>query len=153
MRNKIVLFFASGLGLGYLPLVPGTWGTVLGVAVYFFLGRLSLLIFVPILVAILLISFWLADQAEQILITRDPQVVVIDEVVGYLITMISFSTNWKYLLAGFFLFRFFDIVKIWPASWFDKSGKRGIAVVMDDVAAGVYANIVMQILRLITHWS
>jgi phosphatidylglycerophosphatase A len=153
MRNKVILFFASGLGLGYLPLVPGTWGTVLGVAVYFFLGRMTIWAVVPIVVGLMLVSFWLADQAEQILITRDPQVVVIDEVVGYLITMISFSTNWRYLLAGFFLFRFFDIVKIWPASWFDKSGKRGFAVVMDDVAAGVYANIVMQVIRLVTHWS
>ena len=153
MRNKVVLFFASGLGLGYLPLVPGTWGTVLGVVVYFFLGRLTIWAVVPIVVGLMLISFWLADQAEQILITRDPQVVVIDEVVGYLITMISFSTNWRYLLAGFFLFRFFDITKIWPASWFDRSGKRGFAVVMDDVCAGVYANIVMQLIRLVTHWS
>jgi phosphatidylglycerophosphatase A len=153
MRNKLVLFFASGFGLGYAPLVPGTFGTLLGVALYFFLGRINLWIFIPILAALILLSFWLADQTEQILLTRDPQLVVIDEVAGYLVTMVSFSSNWKYLLAGFLLFRFFDIMKIWPASYFDKSAKRGWAVVMDDVAAGVYANIVMQVLRLLFHWS
>ena len=153
MRNKLVLFFASGLGLGYAPLVPGTFGTLLGVVLYFFLGRINIFIFLVILAALLLLSFWLADQTEQILFTRDPQVVVIDEVVGYLVTMISFPASWHYLLAGFFLFRFFDITKIWPASYFDTSGKRGSAVVMDDVCAGVYANIVLQILRMIFHWS
>jgi len=153
MRNKIILFFATGLGLGYAPLVPGTFGTLLGVALYFFLGRISLWIFIPILVALTLVSFWLADQAEQILLTRDPQVVVIDEVAGYLVTMVSFSSSWKYLLLGFVLFRFFDIVKIWPASYFDRAARRGWAVVMDDVAAGVFANIIMQLIRLLTPWS
>ena len=108
MRNKLVLFFASGLGLGYAPLAPGTFGTLLGVVLYFFLGRVSLSIFLPFLLALLPISFWLADEAEKILLTKDPGLVVIDEVVGYLVTMISFPSGWKYLLAGFFLFRFFE---------------------------------------------
>jgi phosphatidylglycerophosphatase A len=153
MRNKLVLFFASGLGLGYAPIAPGTFGTLLGVALYFFLGRINVFIFLALLLALLFASFWLADQAEQILFSKDPQMVVIDEVVGYLVTMISFPAGWQYLLAGFFLFRFFDVTKIWPASYFDRSGKRGFAVVMDDVCAGVYANLVLQVLRMIFHWS
>ena len=153
MRNKLVLFFASGLGLGYAPVASGTFGTLLGVLLYYFLGRVSLFIFLPFLLVLLPISFWLSGEAEEILLTKDPGVVVIDEVVGYLVTMISFPYGWKYLLAGFILFRFFDIVKIWPASWFDRSGKRGWGVVMDDVCAGVYANIVLQIIRHFVHWS
>jgi len=152
-KNKLVLFLASGFGLGYTPLAPGTFGTLLGVAAYFFLGRLSIFAVVPIAAALILVSIWLADQAEQILLTRDPQIVVIDEVAGFLVTMLSFPTSWRYLLAGFLLFRFFDILKPWPASYFDRSARRGWAVVMDDVAAGVYANICLQILRLALDWS
>lgn len=153
MRNKLMLFLASGFGLGYAPLASGTFGTLLGVLLYFFLGRINIFFFLIILAALLFVSFWLADQAEQVLFTKDPQIVVIDEVVGYLVTMISFPASWHYLLAGFLLFRFFDVVKVWPASYFDTAGKRGFAVVMDDVCAGVYANIALQILRLIFDWS
>jgi len=81
--------------------------------------------------------------------TRDPQVVTIDEVAGYLVTMLIFPNNWKWLLAGFVLFRVFDIIKPWPASYFDNVSRRGFAVVMDDIVAGIYANICLQIVWVI----
>jgi len=153
MRNRLVLLFASALGLGYLPLMPGTFGTFLGALIFYFLAKTQLWGYILGTIAILGLSFWLADRAEQILKIRDPQIVVIDEVVGYLIAMMSFPPEWKFMLAGFILFRFFDIAKIWPASFFDRSVKRGFGVVMDDVAAGVYANICLHLIRLGLHWS
>lgn len=147
MKNKLILWLASGLGLGYAPLIPGTFGTLLGVLVYFFLGQTRWWIALLGIIIIFFISVWSSHQAERILFTRDPQVVTIDEVIGYLITMFSFPVTWKYLLAGFILFRIADIVKPWPASYFDRISQRGFAVVMDDVIAGIYANLCLQIFR------
>ncbi len=149
MRNKLILWLASGLGLGYAPLVPGTFGTLLGVLVYFYLGRLEWWAVLPIIIIIILVAVWSSHQAELILFTRDPQMVTIDEVAGYLVTMFTFTTGWKWLLAGFILFRIFDIIKPWPASHFDQVSKSGFAVVMDDIFAGIYANLCLQILRLV----
>ena len=147
MKNKWTLWLASGLGLGYAPLMPGTFGTLLGVLIYYFTGRIPLLFYIPILIVIFLISVWASHQAELILFTRDPQIVTIDEVIGYLVAMFSLPFGWKWMLAGFLLFRVFDILKPWPASYFDNVSKRGFAVVMDDVVAGIYANICLQIIR------
>jgi phosphatidylglycerophosphatase A len=149
MKNKLILLIASGLGLGYAPLIPGTFGTLLGVLIYYFLGKLQWWLVILITILIFLIAVWSSHQAEKIMFTRDPQVVTIDEVAGYLVTMLSFPNNWKWLLAGFVLFRVFDIIKPWPASYFDNVSRRGFAVVMDDIVAGIYANICLQIVRVI----
>jgi len=149
MKNKLILLIASGLGLGYAPLIPGTFGTLLGVLIYYFLRKLQWWLVIPITILIFLIAVWSSHQAEKIMFTRDPQVVTIDEVAGYLVTMLSFPNNWNWLLAGFVLFRVFDIIKPWPASYFDNVSRRGFAVVMDDIVAGIYANICLQIVRVI----
>lgn len=149
MKNKLILLIASGLGLGYAPLIPGTFGTLLGVLIYYFLGQRQWWLVILITILIFLIAVWSSHQAEKIMFTRDPQVVTIDEVAGYLVTMLSFPNNWKWLLAGFVLFRVFDIIKPWPASYFDNVSRRGFAVVMDDIVAGIYANICLQIVWVI----
>ncbi len=149
MSRRIILWLATSLGLGFAPLIPGTFGTLLGVGIYYLIGGIRLWIYLLILAGIFLIAIWLSERAEKILLTQDPQIVTIDEVVGYLITMLSFPNQGKWLLAGFILFRFFDIIKPYPASYFDRSQKRGLAVVMDDVVAGIYANLCLQIIRLI----
>ena len=74
--------------------------------------------------------------------------VTIDEVVGYLVAMFTFPATWKWMLAGFILFRLFDTTKPWPASYFDKRSKLTGSVVYDDVMAGIYANLCLQIFRL-----
>ena len=149
MKNKLILLIASGLGLGYAPLIPGTFGTLLGVLIYYFLGQRQWWLVILITILIFLIAVWSSHQAEKIMFTRDPQVVTIDEVAGYLVTMLIFPNNWKWLLAGFVLFRVFDIIKPWPASYFDNVSRRGFAVVMDDIVAGIYANICLQIVWVI----
>ena len=122
---------------------------MLGVLVYYFLGQLEWWLVLTITILIFLIAVWSSHQAEKILFTRDPQVVTIDEVAGYLVAMFSFPNSWKWLVAGFVLFRIFDIIKPWPASYFDQISKRGFAVVMDDIIAGIYANICLQVVKLI----
>jgi len=149
MKERIILWLASGLGLGLAPIAPGTFGTLLGVGIYYLIGSISVWIYLLVLASIFVLAVWLSNQAEQILLTRDPQLVTIDEVVGYLITMLSFPVQGKWIFLGFLLFRIFDIAKIYPASYFDRMGKRGLAVVMDDVVAGIYANLSLQVIRLI----
>ena len=149
MRNKLVLWLASGLGLGYAPLIPGTFGSLLGIGIYYFAGRLEIWAYLAFLLLFFLFSVLVSEKAEKILLTHDPQIITIDEVVGYLITMLTFPTSWKWLLVGFIAFRFFDIIKPWPGSYFDIHSKGGLYTVMDDVIAGIYANVLLQILRLI----
>jgi phosphatidylglycerophosphatase A len=147
--KKLILALASGLGLGYSPIAPGTAGTLLGIVIFLGMGRIHALAYLIILFALFFFSCWLSARSEDILQKQDPQIVVIDEVVGFLVTMFTFPLNWHYILAGFLLFRFFDIVKIYPASYFDREGPPGYGVVLDDVISGIYANICLQIARLV----
>jgi phosphatidylglycerophosphatase A len=147
--KKLTLALASGLGLGYSPVAPGTAGTLLGIAIFAGMGRIHPLPYLGILLIVFFFSTWLASRCEEILETKDPQIVVMDEVAGYLVTMFTLPLNWKYILAGFILFRFFDIVKIYPASYFDREGPKGYGVVLDDVISGIYANICLQVARLV----
>lgn len=147
--RKLILFLASAGGLGYLPVAPGTWGTLLGVALSLGFCRFPAWLFGVTMLAFFFMASWLAGQAESLLRARDPQVVVVDEVVGFLLAAFTFPPTWPYLLGAFLLFRLFDIVKPYPASFFNRRSISGYDVVLDDVVAGVYANLCLQAGRLI----
>lgn len=133
--KKIIAFLASGLGLGYIPFAPGTFGTLLGL----FLAMVS-----PD--NILLISFisiagiWLAHEAEKIFGEHDSPKIVIDEVAGYLIG--AYHYNGLSLIYVFFIFRIFDILKPFPIKQLQKL-PGGMGVMVDDLAAGVLTNLIM----------
>jgi phosphatidylglycerophosphatase A len=126
-------------GSGYSPFASGTVGTLAAIPFYIWLARLPLPIYLLTLTAFFFLSCWVSGKAEIIFQEKDSGKIVIDEVVGYLVTMTAIPFDWRYIVAGFFLFRLFDIVKPPPASWFDRKLKNGYGVVLDDVAAGVYA--------------
>jgi len=144
VRN-IILFFASGAGSGYIPVAPGTWGSVVGLLVYWALSGMPLWPLVATVLAIVFLSCWVAGLAEGMLAAKDPQLIVIDEVAGMLVTLLFLPVNWKVAVAGFFLFRLFDIWKPFPAGWLQDNLSGGWGVVGDDVMAGIYANLVLQI--------
>jgi len=146
--RRLVLFFATGCGSGYVPVMPGTAGTAAGVVLFFILSPLSLSLYLLTTTAFIFISIWIAHQAALCLQVKDPAQIVIDEIAGYLVTMASFPFTWQYAAAGFVLFRVFDIIKPFPAGWIDRKVAGGYGIVLDDVAAGIYANIVLQIFRL-----
>jgi phosphatidylglycerophosphatase A len=146
--KSVVLFAATGFGSGFVPVMPGTAGTAAGVALFFILSPLSLSLYLLTTVSFIFIAIWNAHQAALYLQAKDPPQVVIDEIAGYLVTMASFPFTWQYAAAGFVLFRVFDITKPFPAGWFDRNVAGGYGIVLDDVAAGIYANIVLQIIRL-----
>jgi phosphatidylglycerophosphatase A len=98
------------------------------------------------LTAFTFLAFYASWEAEKIFEEKDPSRIVIDEWAGFLWAMFLVSPTVSHLLGGVALFRFFDIVKIFPANFFQKRLPGGLGVVMDDVAAGIYANVVLHIL-------
>jgi len=141
--NRICLFFAAGLGLGYIPFAPGTWGTLLGVAIFFAIADVNPVFYFTTVLIFIIISIWISGRAAFYLGEKDPSRVVIDEIVGYLVTMAFHSPSIVGMFVGFILFRFFDILKPFPVSWFDKNVHGGTGIVLDDVMAGVYANLTL----------
>jgi len=146
--RRLILSCATGCGSGYAPVAPGTAGTAVGIIIFFLLSSLPLSLYLLTTVAFTFAAIWCAHQAALILQMKDPPPVVIDEIAGYLVTMASFPVTWQYVAAGFVLFRLFDIVKPFPARWIDQKVGGGYGIVLDDVAAGIYANIVLQVFRL-----
>lgn len=150
MNRKLILFFASGGGVGYLPGAPGTYGTVVAVLLYWAVAGLSPLHFLFFNFVFSLFSIWVAGLAEQSFGAHDSEKIVIDEIAGYLVTMLFLPFEWKYAITGFVVFRAFDILKPWPIRLIDQKGKGGWGVVGDDLLAGVFGCLVMQIaVRLI----
>lgn len=143
--HKTVIFIATGAYSGYSPLAPGTAGTIAAIPIYLLLSRFSPYIYIAALLALLPVSFWSAGIAENIFGTKDSSQIVIDEMVGFLVAMFLAPSGWGYLVAGFLLFRFFDIAKVYPAGDMEVLG-GGVGVVMDDVVAGIYANVSLQLL-------
>jgi phosphatidylglycerophosphatase A len=142
--KKLHIILATAFGLGYVPKGPGTAGTALGVLIAVLLSVQGT---TPLFIITVLLTFfavWNADCAEKIFGEKDSQKIVIDEVVGMMVTMIAVPLSWQSVLAGFLFFRFFDIVKV-PPIYQTQKLKGGWGVVMDDVVAGVFANIVLQI--------
>lgn len=148
--RKIILFFASGGGAGYIPWFPGTWGSAVGLLIFWPLTRLAVWPYAATVLAVAFLSSWISTLAEGFLGKKDPQVIVIDEVAGMLVTLAFLPVSWKLVAAGFFLFRLFDIWKPFPLRLIQDRLPGGWGVVGDDVVAGIYANIVLQIAVQVT---
>jgi phosphatidylglycerophosphatase A len=146
-RNP-VLFFASGCCAGYVPFAPGTAGSAVGLLLFYMLATLPLALYCAVTCIITLLAIWLAGKAEKILGKKDPPQVVIDEIAGQLITLAALPPHWAYMLGGFLLFRIFDIIKPWPANKINSDMHGGAGIVLDDVVAGFYANLLLQLVRL-----
>jgi len=144
--KRFILFLATGFGAGYFPVAPGTLGTLIAIPIYYFLSEIRSPIYEITLVAFLFLSVWISENAERFFGKKDDPRIVIDEVIGFLITMLWVSKTIGFVIIGFFLFRFFDILKPFPIRRLEKGFKGGFGVVLDDVVAGVYANIVLQII-------
>lgn len=129
----------TGLGLGLAPKAPGTFGTLLGLPIFWLAAGWPAWPYLLLLTAITLLGWWAAEKAEADLGRHDAPEVVIDEVAGYLLTMFMMPPTVLNMLLGFVFFRFFDILKPWPVSWADKKIPGGLGVMVDDLLAGFYA--------------
>ena len=150
-RSRLSWLIATFFGVGYLPLGPGTWASVITGLLWWAAARWidagwTLAVAIVASLAITLIGIPPSTVVARESGRKDPGFVVIDEVAGQMIALIGLPTNWKYLLAGFILFRSFDIVKPFPLRRLEKL-PGGTGIMMDDVGAGLYALVLLHIWR------
>ena len=151
---RAAIFLATGAGAGYGPIAPGTWGSALGVLLYLPLSAAGALPYAAVLALLLVAGIWAAGEAERAFGRKDDGRIVIDEVVGQLITLAPLladpallrSPLW--LVTGFVTFRVFDVWKPGPVRWAERRFAGGAGVMLDDVVAGVFAALVLAAARL-----
>ena len=144
--KKWYQFLALGFGSGLAPKAPGTFGTLAAVplvALLMWAGNAYLLVFV---VLGALLGIYICDRTAKDVGVHDHGAIVWDEIIGFGITMLWLPLHWQTLLLGFVLFRLFDIVKPWPIGWLDKKVHGGVGIMLDDVVAGVFALVALQLL-------
>ena len=141
MRHLITVL-ATGCYVGYTPRAPGTAGSLLGLGMIWVLADSSGLPYILLTVLLLMIGIWVSGRAERYF-GHDGSQIVIDEIIGILVTFIWIPVNGQTLIIGFILFRIMDIVKPFPANRAQKL-PGGIGVVADDVIAAVYAHLLLQ---------
>jgi phosphatidylglycerophosphatase A len=148
-RNDLIVFLATGCFTGFLPTMPGTWGTFAGIPLVIISHRLTSIL--QPLVAVVFVTFaaYIAGRAEILFEDRDARPIVIDEMAGFLITLLWLPLNLMTLFLGFVLFRLFDIVKPPPIGSLEKRLRGGWGIVLDDVLAGVYANVILRLLLIV----
>lgn len=139
-------FLAFGFGSGLSPKAPGTMGTLVAIPLFYLMSELTLISYTILLIFITIISFYIAGKSAELLGIHDHGGIVIDEICGYLVTMIMAPVTWQAVILGFILFRFFDIFKPWPIKFFDQHISGGIGIVVDDLMAGIYALLSLQLI-------
>lgn len=144
--DKLKLIIATGFGFGYAPVASGTFGTLVGIPIVFLLGGTHPWMYMAFTVALFYIGVICSDYAEEYFAKSDAGQIVIDEIVGYMVTMLMIPVTLNSLVVGFFVFRFFDIVKPWPARSIDRADIGGKGVMLDDVIAGLYGCILMHLI-------
>jgi len=143
VRNFLIKSFATVLGVGFLPVAPGTWATVVGVAIAYCLGR-NLPAYTILLLVLLVLGIMTTGIVEKQVNQKDPGFVVIDEVVGVMIALWGLPLIWPVMICGFFLFRAFDMFKIYPINKLEAQA-GGWGIMLDDCMAGVYTNLILRI--------
>ncbi len=144
--NRLIMALATGLYVGKLGKAPGTWGSLSAILPWLLIKDLSLPAYLLLLVALFIVGFFVSGSAEKILDSPDAGCIVIDEILGMLVTLAIVPPHPAAWLLGFLLFRIFDIWKPFPVSWFDQRIHGGIGIMMDDVIAGLYAFLSLQLL-------
>lgn len=144
LRNPVHVL-AFGFGAGLSPLAPGTAGTLLGVFIYLSMAPLPLPYYIAVCGLLFIAGVWICARTSRDLGVHDHSGIVFDEIVGFLVAMIALPPDWLWLLAGFVLFRLFDIIKPWPIGWFDRRVPGGLGIMLDDLLAGLAALALLQL--------
>ena len=150
MNRSLSRFIASVFGIGFLPFLPGTLGSVAGLLLYvFYLQRMGGGVFFGWLIGLGLVGLLASHKAIAGGKENDPSWIVIDETLGMVVSYSLIPARWPFLLLGFCLFRFFDIVKLFPINRLENL-PGAFGVVLDDVGAGIYTNLLLQIFLRLT---
>jgi phosphatidylglycerophosphatase A len=144
-KKSLTLISSSLFGIGYFPFAPGTAASLAGLIAFILIDKTS--IFIIFTLISLIISLATCGRCEKLLKSKDPKEVVIDDFTGQLIALLFIPKEPAYIFISFLLFRIFDTIKIPPADIFD-SKKGSIGIVGDDIVAGVYTNLLVQLVRL-----
>jgi phosphatidylglycerophosphatase A len=138
-----VHFLAFGFGAGLSPRAPGTCGTLVAMPFVWFVMQYGFLIHLLVALLICIGGVWICGESARRLSVHDHAGIVWDEIAGYTVTMLAAPRDWYWLLVGFALFRFFDIVKPWPIREADHSLRGGLGIMLDDIIAGVFAGTIL----------
>lgn len=148
-RTFVPLALATAFGAGYAPVAPGTWGSAVGLLVWFLLPP-SLAAQAIVIALVVVVGSWSGTVAERHFGRRDPGQVVIDEVAGMLVTLFFNPVGWPGAAGGFLLFRIADILKPFPARRLERL-PGGAGIMADDVMAGIYANLALRVILALRH--
>lgn len=143
-RDKAVVFAATGGYVGMIPVAPGTFGTLVGLPLCWLLSTIGPAPALAAMVIFIGTSVWIAHRAEAVLDRHDPGCIVIDEIAGMALTLIWLPFTVRTAVAGFIVFRLLDVLKPPPVRTLDRTLPGGLGVVMDDVAAGIMANLILR---------
>lgn len=144
-RRYPAQFLAFGFGSGLSPKAPGTAGTLVAIPLYLLIAQWSLFHYTVVVVLAALAGVWICGAASRQLQVHDHPGIVWDEFVGFWITLWAVPLDWLWVIVGFVVFRFFDIVKPWPISVLDRKVGGGFGIMVDDMLAGVLACITLHI--------
>jgi phosphatidylglycerophosphatase A len=144
-KKKCVVLLATGCYAGYIPIAPGTLGTLVAVPLCYVLFRMGPLEQVLFIAGFAGLAVWVAGEGEKIFERKDPALIVIDEMAGFMVTLLLIPWSTKNVVIGFFLFRLMDIAKPFPIRRLESKWPRGWGIVGDDVLAGVYANVLLRL--------
>lgn len=149
-RERAVLFLATGFYIGTVPFAPGTFGSIIGLPICFLISRLNILLSLICTILFILFAIWMAAAAEKELKKKDAGEIVIDEIAGLIVTLVGLPFTLKTAIVGFIVFRAFDILKPFPIRLLEKKVAGGFGVVLDDVLAGFYGNLILRLAIYIT---
>ncbi|OFV87681.1 MAG: hypothetical protein A3J75_03010 [Acidobacteria bacterium RBG_16_68_9] len=150
---RVLLLAIASVGfVGYIPIASGTFGSLVAIPLLWVvdpLRQISAPAYVFGYLLLVVAACWVAGRAEALLQEHDSHKIVIDEVVGYLGATLFLQPTWRNALLAFLIFRVFDVVKPFPASYVDRRLSGGAGIVLDDVVAGLYSNLVTRLVLLL----
>jgi phosphatidylglycerophosphatase A len=146
LNERLIKVLATGFGSGFAPWAPGTAGTLVGIPLYLLFSVLPWPIWLITVLAFTCLAWQVSDEAEKLFGRKDAQCIVIDEIAGLQWTLFGVLPTATHVALGFVLFRLFDIAKPFPIRLFQERLPGGCGVVADDLAAGVYGNVILQLL-------
>jgi len=141
-------FITFGFGSGAMPYAPGTFGTLASIPFYLLFSHLIRWQYLIVTIVIALLGMYLCGRTCKEIGVHDHPGTVFDEFVGFFVTMICAPKDWLWIILGFVLFRIFDIWKPFPIHWLDEHVHGGFGVVLDDIVAGIFALIILQIIAV-----
>jgi phosphatidylglycerophosphatase A len=149
-----VHFLSFGLGAGLAPYMPGTFGTLIAIPFYLIFSYLSWPLYLALVIAAFIFGVFICTVSEKSIGIPDYSGIVWDEMVGYWVTMFLAPVHWYWIFWGFLLFRIFDILKPMPINWINEKVKSGFGIMLDDLVAGVFSFLLLQLtIRIVAIFS